>query len=143
MKTTFWLAEQWVLDIFWCMILNHPSKFPSSKYRVLNMQRILIIILSRYYSQYQYILYYYYINIILSKQSWKQAGILLSGRECDVCNEENWKISLFFRNFFNEIFYRGPALVIVKQINLITCLILQKFDFISKVKPNFYNLLHQ
>ena len=36
------------------------------------------------------------INIlILSKQSWKQAEILLSGHECDAWNEENWKKSLF------------------------------------------------
>ena len=39
--------------------------------------------------------------LILSKQSWKQAEILLSGHECDVWNEENWKQNLFeWKKFF-------------------------------------------
>ena len=131
MKTTFWLAEQWVLDTFWWMILESSIKISlwprANKYGVLNMQTI-----SDYYTKSILQL----ISILfLSKQSWKQAEILLSGHECDAWNEENWK-NLFFE-WIKKLW--APALVIIKQINFTTCLISQKFDFISKVKPSFCN----
>ena len=131
MKTTFWLAEQWVLDTFWCMILNHPSKFSyglEQIYKVLNMQRILIIILQ------VNDITAVNINIINFEQT-----ILKTGWDTALWARVRRlkRRKLKTKSLWMEKIFFGPALVIIKQINFTTCLISQKFDFISKVKPSF------